>query len=80
MYHGTPVIASNTSSFPEVMGEVGILIDPTSPEAIAEAMKRFWASPTLREEQRQMGLERAKQFTWEGAAVKTLEVYRRLLG
>lgn len=80
MYHGTPVIASNTSSFPEVMGEVGLLVDPTSAPAIAEAMKRFWASPTLREEQRQMGLERAKHFTWEETASKTLDVYRQILG
>jgi glycosyltransferase involved in cell wall biosynthesis len=78
MHHGTPVIAANTSSFPEVMGNVGLLVDPTSEEAIAEALRRYWASPTLREEQRQLGLERAKQFSWEQTARKTLDVYRGL--
>ncbi len=73
---GTPVIASNASSLPEVVGEAGILIDPHDVRALTEAMRRALTDEQLRKELQIKGLDRAKQFTWERAAQETLEVYR----
>lgn len=80
MAHGTPVLAARASALPEVVGEAGLLFDPTSVEAIAAAMRRIWQDKGLREELRRRGLERAKQYTWAETAGKTLEVYRNLSG
>ncbi|HEU4742397.1 MAG TPA: glycosyltransferase family 1 protein [Meiothermus sp.] len=80
MAHGTPVLAAEASSLPEVVGEAGLLFDPTSVEAIAAAMRRIWRDESLREELKGRGLERVKQYTWAETARKTLEVYRNLLG
>ena len=77
---GTPVIASNASSLPEVVGEAGVLIDPRDVSGLAEAMRRVLTDERLREEMQIKGLERAKQFTWGRAAAMTLEVYHSLLG
>jgi len=80
MAHGTPVLAANASSLPEVVGDAGVLFDPRSVEAIVAAMRRIWQDGSLREELKRRGLERAKQYTWAETASKTLEVYRSLLG
>jgi len=80
MAHGTPVLAARASALPEVVGEAGLLFDPTSVEAIAAAMRRIWQDKGLREELRRRGLERAKRYTWAETAGKTLEVYRNLSG
>jgi glycosyltransferase involved in cell wall biosynthesis len=76
---GTPVIASNASSLPEVAGEAGIMIAPHDVRGLAEAMERLLMDKQLRAELRARGLERAKQFTWERAAAMTLEVYQDAL-
>src|SRR5205823_10408779 len=47
---GTPVVASNRSSLPEVVGDAGLLVDPLSPESIAAALSRLMTSPELRAE------------------------------
>ncbi len=77
---GTPVVASNTSSLPEVVGEAGLLVDPTDPEEMAEAMRRLLTDRDLREALRTRGLERATTFTWRRAAAETAAVYDRALG
>jgi len=77
---GTPVITSNLSSLPEVMGEAGILVDPLKVEEIVLAMKKLSTDRELREELQKKGLERAKLFSWERAAKETLELYREMLG
>ncbi|MCL4458725.1 MAG: glycosyltransferase family 4 protein [Chloroflexi bacterium] len=71
---GTPVVASNASSLPEVIGEAGILIDPHDPLALAEAMARVVNDAALRAELKQHGLERAKFFSWQRCAEETLQV------
>jgi glycosyltransferase involved in cell wall biosynthesis len=73
---GTPVIAANTSSLPEVVGEAGLLVPPGDPEALAGAMARVLDDADLAADLRQRGLRRAKGFTWEATAAKTLAVYR----
>jgi glycosyltransferase involved in cell wall biosynthesis len=62
---GTPVIASNTSSLPEVVDDAGLLIDPYDTAAIAEAMARLFTDDRLAKELRERGLARAPRFTWE---------------
>ncbi len=75
---GTPVVASNAAALPEVVGDAGLLIDPHRPESIAEAIARILSDPTLAAELRQRGLERAKTFTWERTAEKTLILYHQI--
>ncbi len=58
---GTPVIASNTTSLPEVIGDAGVLVDPTSVEAIAEAIHRVLSDDQLRARLRMAGLKRASR-------------------
>jgi glycosyltransferase involved in cell wall biosynthesis len=77
---GTPVITSSISSLPEVTGDAAILIHPSDQQALGLALRRVLDDPELRRELSQRGLERAKQFTWEGTAQRTLEVYRSVGG
>ncbi|NIM91039.1 MAG: glycosyltransferase [Candidatus Aminicenantes bacterium] len=77
---GTPVIASNLSSLPEITGEAGILVDPMNIEEIALAMEELSEDRKLQEELRKKGLERAKLFSWEKAAQETKELYQEMLG
>jgi glycosyltransferase involved in cell wall biosynthesis len=79
MASGVPVIASNTSSMPEVAGEAALLIDPRNPQAIAEGIAQVLADEQLRQTLTQRGLARARCFTWESAAHKTLGLYAALL-
>ncbi len=72
---GTPVISSNTSSIPEVVGNAGILIDPYNTEELASAILTVLRDSNLRERMKFEGLKRAKSFTWENAAKKTLMAY-----
>ncbi len=76
---GTPVIASNTSSLPEVVGEAGLLVDPYDVEGMAEAMFKALTDEGLREEMRRRGLERAREFSWLKTARETVRVYGRAL-
>ncbi len=75
---GAPVITSNTSSLPEVVGDAALLIDPHEPDELAHAITRLLDNPTLREELRQKGYERARQFTWAESARKMLTIYTQL--
>jgi glycosyltransferase involved in cell wall biosynthesis len=77
---GAPVITSTTTALPEVAGDAALLVDPTNPEAVAEAMVRVLHDQTLRASLREKGFQRARQFTWEQAAQKTLAVYRAVCG
>lgn len=74
---GTPVIAANSSSFPEVIGEAGMLIEPER-AAITQAMVRLAGTPDLQDRLAAAGLERASQFSWAKAAEATAGVYRRV--
>ena len=65
MMCGTPVITSNTSSIPEVVGDSAIKIDPENEEECIKAMEDFYFNEKLREEYSKKGLERAKLFSWD---------------
>lgn len=73
---GTPVIASNCSSLPEVMDEAGLLVDPTDTAAIADAMQRVLEDSRLRSRLAAGGPKQAGRFTWARTAEETLAVYR----
>lgn len=77
---GAPVIASNSSSLPEVVGEGGILVEPTDVEALAEAMEALLADDALRADLRQRALAQAARFSWRQTALETLAVYRKVIG
>jgi len=74
---GCPVISSNTSSLPEVIGEAGIMIDPNNIEDLKDAMIRMTQDHSLKNEMREKGIKRAKLFSWDKCARETLEVYRK---
>jgi glycosyltransferase involved in cell wall biosynthesis len=75
MGHGVPVISSNTSSLPEVVGDAGILVDPKDRDAWAEAILLLAKDEGVKKDVIGKGLERVKEFTWEKAAAQTLKVY-----
>jgi glycosyltransferase involved in cell wall biosynthesis len=77
---GCPVIASDRTSIPEVVGDAGILLDPEDPEAWCNAMFRVLDEPATRKTMKQRSLQRAKAFTWETCAHKTQELYRKIEG
>ena len=77
---GTPVLASNSSSLPEVVGEAGILLPPDDPDAWAAALREVTEHRARREALIAAGLVRAATFSWARAAEQTLAVYRRATG
>lgn len=77
---GTPVISSNRTSLPEVVGDAGILLDPTDVDGLSAAMERILTDAALRARMREAGLERARLFPWRKTAEKTLAIYRDLCG
>lgn len=79
MASGTPVITSNVSSLPEVVGDAAILVDPLDPAAIAAAMARVLSETTLRRDLIARGYARARTFSWPEAAARTREVYHSVL-
>ena len=76
---GTPVVAANTSCFPEVLGDGALLVDPLDEEALADAIRRAAQEGTEREALRERGRRRAARYSWERAAKETLAVYRTVL-
>jgi glycosyltransferase involved in cell wall biosynthesis len=77
---GTPVVASNRSSLPEVVGQAGLLVDPTDVEAMADALYSLLNDDDRRAELATLGLAQAGRFTWEHAAKATMATYRLALG
>ena len=75
---GAPVITSNTSSLPEVVGDAALLIDPHNSGELAGAILRVLENEQLRDELRQKGYARAQHFTWPKSASKMLSVYQQL--
>ena len=80
MAAGAPVITSNVSSLPEVVGDAALLIDPMDAGAIADAMARVLGDAALRAELIRRGHERVKAFSWERSVARMREVYAELAG
>lgn len=75
---GTPVISSNTSSLPEVVGEAGILLAPENEQMWADKMIEVSRNANLRQRMKADGLNQAKKFSWDETAKKTIEVYKKV--
>ena len=76
---GTPVVASNTSCLPEVLGDGALLIDPTDVKGLMAAADAVLTRPELRQDLVAKGRARASRYTWERCADLTIDVYREAL-
>jgi glycosyltransferase involved in cell wall biosynthesis len=75
MASGAPVVTSNISSLPEVVGDAALLIDPLDANAIADAMRRILTDDTLRTSLIARGYERARTFSWERSVARIRQTY-----
>jgi glycosyltransferase involved in cell wall biosynthesis len=73
---GTPVICSNAGAMPEICGDAAYLVDPTSTDAIAQAMEAVFLNPELRQSLIERGLEHSKRYSWHETARQTLAIYK----
>jgi len=75
---GTPVVTSPRGSIPEVAGDAAIFVDPLSAEAISHGIKRVLTDHELARRLREKGFERVKSFSWRNAAIKMLQIYKKV--
>jgi glycosyltransferase involved in cell wall biosynthesis len=75
----TPVVAADTSSLPEVLGEAGLLIDPLDVTQLSEAVGQLMRNPQRRRELGEAGRARAEGFSWHDTASQVLELYAEVL-
>lgn len=73
----TPVIAANTSSLPEVVGDAGVYFDPYNIEEMSEQIYHVLKNGAIREKLIKQGLEQVKKFNWAKTAAETLDVFRQ---
>ncbi len=76
---GTPVVAVNTSSLPEVVGGAGFLVEPDDARGMAGAVLAVLVQPEVAGDLRQKGLARAAGFSWERTARQAVAVYERAM-
>jgi glycosyltransferase involved in cell wall biosynthesis len=77
---GLPVIVSNTTSMPEVVGDAGVYVDPNDVEQISHSIDTVLSDDQLRNSMKEKGLERAEGFSWEKTAREILGLYQKLVG
>ena len=78
MAHGTPVVTSNTSSLPEVVGNAAVLVNPENVFEIMRAVQRVLLDQSLRDRIKQRSYEQTKKFSWDKSAQRILEVYQEV--
>ena len=78
MAHGTPVVTSNVSSLPEVVGEAAVLVNPENVFEIRRALHRVLTDKALRDRMKERGYQQAARFSWEKSVRRILEVYRQV--
>ena len=78
MAHGTPVVTSNTSSLPEVVGNAALLVNPENVFEIRRGLQRALLDSALREQMKQRGYEQAQRFSWTSSVARILEIYREV--
>jgi glycosyltransferase involved in cell wall biosynthesis len=76
---GTPVVASRSSSLPEIGGDAALYFDPYDVDAIAAAVRQVWTGRDLRADMRARGLVQAARFSWDRAAEETMAVYESVM-
>ncbi len=77
---GTPVVASNVSSLPEVLGDAAVLVDPLDATAVADGITRVLEDADLRADLRRKGLARAGRFSWEQSVQRIRRIYEEIEG
>jgi len=80
MAHGTPVVTSNTSSLPEVVGSAAVMVNPENVFEIMRALHRVLLDQQVREKYKQRSYEQVKKFSWEASARQILDVYKQVAG
>lgn len=73
---GTPVVTSDRSSLPEIAGDAALHVDPSDPDAIADALINLGNNVDLAQKQRERGLARARSFSWRNTASAMQEIYQ----
>lgn len=76
MQCGVPVITSNTSSLPEVVGDAGIMVSPTDADALCQSMFKIYNSDSLRKTMSLKSIEQAKKFSWKKCTGETINAYK----
>jgi glycosyltransferase involved in cell wall biosynthesis len=75
MAHGTPVVTSNTSSIPEVVGNAAIMVNPENVFEIMKALHRVLLDQSVRDKLKARGLQQCEKFSWEAGVRRMLQVY-----
>ncbi|MFZ0733807.1 MAG: glycosyltransferase family 1 protein [Candidatus Sulfotelmatobacter sp.] len=78
MAHGTPVVTSNVSSLPEVVGNAAVLVNPENVFEIMRALHRVLTDKALRDRMKERGYQQALRFSWEISVRRVLDVYRQI--
>lgn len=78
MAFGTPVVAANVASLPEICGQAALMVDPYQPKKIALGINRILNEPKLCDRLKKDGLKQVKKFSWQKTAHETLEVYQKV--
>ena len=80
MAHGTPVVTSNVSSLPEVVGNAAVLVNPENVFEIMRALHKVLLDQALRDRLKERGYQQAARFSWEESVRRILDVYRQVCG
>ena len=80
MAHGTPVVTSNVSSLPEVVGQAAVLVNPENVFEIMRALHRVLTDPPLRERMKERGYQQVTKFSWETSVRRILDIYGQVAG
>jgi glycosyltransferase involved in cell wall biosynthesis len=80
MAHGTPVVTSNVSSLPEVVGNAAVLVNPENVFEIMRALHRVLLDRPLRERMKERSYQQATKFSWEKSVRRIMEAYRNVAG
>ncbi len=78
MASGCPVVTSNASSLPEIVGEAGIMVNPYDTRSLIQAMRRVLTDKELRDNMVRAGLHLSRKFSWEKTAKLTMRVYKKV--
>jgi glycosyltransferase involved in cell wall biosynthesis len=79
MAHGTPVVASNTTALPEVVGGAALMVNPENVFEISRALLRVLTDQALRERMKAAGIEQAQRFSWDASVGRMLEIYKQVV-
>jgi glycosyltransferase involved in cell wall biosynthesis len=80
MAHGTPVVTSNTSSLPEVVGNAALMVNPENVFEIRRALQQALLDSEVRDRMKRLGYEQSQRFSWENSVARILEIYREVAG